>query len=549
MPNILVKTNHPSLIPMLNQGRKPGYKLVPVELQDPFSDLAQNKEIHAVIVDCNLTNPVEIHRMKEIMDDEMFPIILISGPGNVITNEEAGMWIGNGVSDIFQLPMPVPIMGKRLGSHIQLYCVTQSLYGQVTDKLTGLHNRQAFYHFAKRMMDIGSEDNYTVILSDIENFKRINERFGEAVGDEVLKYVGRSLDKMNNENVLFARYGGDQFVGIIREPKSGVKFEASFLEEAMGRFYEEAPIPHFSVQFGIYEKVDKTLPVSILCDRAMMALKTIKHQYGHNVGVYTVQLQQKFNREQQILDSMEQAIIEKQFQVYYQPKHDVSTSKLVGAEALVRWNHPVYGFMPPSDFIPLFEKSGFIREMDKYVWQSVCADVKKAMNQGIPVVPISINASRKDFLDDELIKYINKTLEEMNLDSRLFHLELTETAYVEEEELVTPLLRKLRECGIKIELDDFGSGLSSLGSVARLPVDIIKLDINLVKNLQTQSVIVESVISLMHNLGYKVTAEGVENESQVGILKVIGCDNVQGYYYSKPLTNDGFCKYIVSYNT
>ena len=546
MPNILVKTKFPFIVPMLNQGKKPGYELIQVDRKESFDNMNKYKDVHAIIIDYDMTNPPQIQRIKEMMDDAMFPVVLISSPEKEMENQEAGMWLGCGVSDIFQLPMPAPMMGKRLGSLIQLYCVTQSLHGQVTDKLTGLHNRNAFYHFAKRMIESSPEDDYTVVLSDIEYFKRINERYGEASGDQLLKYVGKSLNRMNNENILFARYGGDQFVGMIRQPKEQMEMNPMMMEKSMEEFYKNAPISPFTVQFGIYNNVDKNLPISIMCDKALMALKTIKHQYGHNIAMYTPQLQQKFNREQQIHDSMEQAIRENQFMVYYQPKHDVRTSKLVGAEALVRWQHPVYGFMSPSEFIPLFEQSGFITEMDKYVWKRVCSNVIDALERNIPMVPISINASRKDFLNGDVIQYVTSSLNRLHLDSKLFHMEITETAYVEDEDLVFPLIGKLREHGIKVEMDDFGSGLSSLGSVSKLPVDIIKLDINMIRNMESQPAIVDSVIHLMHNLGYEVTAEGVENDRQVCLLKEMGCDNIQGYYYSKPLTYEGFIEYILT---
>lgn len=546
MPDILIKTKNPATISQLRKYKKPGYEVVPVDMEETFSNLSQdNKNVHGIVVDCDLITPMQVGMIKENMGDDMFPVVLLSESANQMSEPEAGQWIGYGVSDIFQLPMPAPIMSRRLGAAIQLYCVTQHLHGQGKDRLTGLYNRGAFYHFAREMMNDGPEDEYMVILSDIENFKRINETFGETKGDELLRFVGKSLSSMNNENVLFARYGGDQFVGILRMPKEDIPVDENFIQLSMEHMYASAPVDHFTVQFGVYEKVDKTLPISILCDRAMMALKTIKHQYGRNVGKYTLQLQQQHIREQQILDSMENALNDGQFKVYYQPKHDIATSRIVGAEALVRWNHPVFGFMSPGEFIPLFERSGFIREMDNYVWGQTCLDVKKMINKGIPIVPVSINVSRKDLIP-EMIKYVRRPLDTLDLDPKNFHLELTETLYIEDAEHVSPIIDQLKELGIKIEIDDFGSGFSSLGILSKFPVDIIKLDITLIRDIEKQPAIVDSVIHLMHTLGYKVTAEGVENDSQVELLRKMGCDYVQGYYYSKPLTFEGFCELLIN---
>lgn len=546
MPKIYVKTKNASMIPKLNKGRKPGYILVSVPLDTPLTSLpVQDSDVHGLVVDGDLFSPDQLSAIRETAGDPLFPVILvIDSP----SEQETGMWIRCGVSDIFSPDSPAPLLSRRLGSAVQLFCMAQSIYGQARDKLTGLYNRTAFYHFAKEMVSARPEDSYTVILSDIENFKRINERFGEERGDALLHYVGSVLGEMNNEDCLFARYSGDQFVGILRQPAPDAQFDPALMEQAIRRLYAEAPIEHFNVQFGLYENVDKSLPVSIMCDRALIALKTIKHQYGRNYARYTVQLQQRFTREQQILDSMEQAISEHQFEVYYQPKHDTVTSAVIGAEALVRWNHPVYGFMSPAEFIPLFERSGFISKLDKYVWNQVCLDMKSLIEAGFPVVPVSINVSRKDLAMERFLELLHAPLDLYGLDPRLFHMELTETVYMEDAQILAPLLKTVQQMGIKIELDDFGSGFSSLGILSKLPVDIIKLDISLIRSMEKQPAIVDSIVRLLHTLGYETTAEGVDNEHQVELLQRIGCDHIQGYYYSKPLTLNGFMHYVNSLN-
>lgn len=544
MPKILVLTEEPSIIPKLQMGRRPGYVLVPVPTDTPIDALSlPDAEVHGLIVDADRIAPGQLDSVRSRAGDILFPVVIIVPR---MTEQAAGMWISCGASDLFSPEMPAPLMGKRLGLVIQLYCMAQSIYGQATDKLTGLYNRGAFFHFAKEMIAAQPEDEYTVILSDIEYFKRINERFGEEQGDALLQFTGRILQKQNNVNALFARFSGDQFVGILRKPKDVDSFQPASIEPSIQQFYDEAPVEHFRIQFGIYENVDKRLPISIMCDRAMAALKTIKHQYGKDFAFYTVQLQQRLSREQRIQDSMEEAISTHQFEVYYQPKHDAVTSEITGAEALVRWNHPVYGFMSPAEFIPLFERSGFIAKLDEYVWNQVCADVATMLRDGIRVVPISINVSRKDLASEKFLSILRAPLEKYQFDPKLFHMELTESVYMENAEILAPLLKKIQEIGIKIELDDFGSGFSSLGILSKLPVDIIKLDISLVRNLETQPAIVDSIIKLMHILGYETTAEGVDNEDQLQHLRKVGCDHIQGFYFSKPLTLTGFCQYLTS---
>lgn len=546
MPKILVQTKIPSLIPKLQQGRKPGYELVPVPLEVPVIALpVSDEDVHGVIIDADRIAPGQVGMLKDAAGDNLFPVVIIA---DSLDDREAGKWVGSGASEVFQADMPAPLMGRRLGTLIQLYCMAQSIYGQAADKLTGLYNRGAFFHFAREMINAAPEASYAIIISDIENFKRINERFGEEQGDDLLRFIGSTLQKLNCEDKLFARYGGDQFVGILRKNVSAAAVDLDLADEILHHIYNGAPIAHFHAQVGIYENVDKALPISIMCDHALLALKTIKHQYGQNYARYTLQLQQRFNREQQILDSMEAAIQEHQFTVYYQPKVDSCTGSVAGAEALVRWNHPVYGFMSPADFIPLFERSGFITKVDEYVWNQVCVDIKALQEAGLPVVPVSINVSRKDLATNQFVKMVKGLLEKYQLDPQLFHMELTESMYMEDAEILAPLLQEMKEFGIQIELDDFGSGYSSLGILSKLPVDIIKLDISLIRNLEKQPAIVESIVRLMHTLGYKTIAEGVDNTRQLDLLQKFGCHYIQGYYYSKPLTLAGFCNYVAGMN-
>lgn len=543
MPKVLVISKDLSLINLLKKSRKQGYELVPTSTENVLQILDKERdEIHALVADADMISADWVMEIKQFVREKTFPVILIAGE---MEESETARWIGCGVSEILQLSMQPILLSRRIGSAIQLYCTTRSLENQSTDHLTGLYNRGAFYHYAKEMIRKDPDACYAIILSDIEYFKRINERFGEAKGDALLQYVGHVLGSLNGDGVLFARYGGDQFVGIMKRPDTFVEFDMNHFQAQMQEFYQRAPIEHFNVQFGFYDDVDTTIPVSIMCDRALMALKTIKHQYGRFFASYTLQLQQKFNREQQILDSMEQAISEHQFKVYYQPKHDARTSEVIGAEALVRWNHPVYGFMSPAEFIPLFESSGFISKLDEYVWKQVCLDVKHMMQKGFQVVPVSVNASRKDLVTERIMQAVKSPVEQLNLDPALLHIELTESIYMEDAEILAPLMKRLKDLGFKLELDDFGSGYSSLGILSKLPVDIIKLDISLISQIETQPAIVQSMIQLLHTLGYEVTAEGVENDRQVDMLRKMGCDYNQGYYYSRPLTFDGFCEYML----
>lgn len=546
MDKVIVKTNNPAIRELHRQTMKAEYEaLCSCAVEDLPAVCAAGHDIHGLLIDSDLITQEQVRQIRAAVQDDLFPVILFSC---LMGDKEIEGWLEAGVSEIIPLPLPVPLVLKRVNNVIRLYCVMRKLSGQSLDSLTGLWNRYAFYHHAQLMMQAQPDTEFTLVISDIENFRLINERNGEEKGDELLRYFGRELNRLNSRDALFARYGGDQFVGIMRRIPMDEEFNEDSVLQQLEEMFARAPVRHFKVKFGVYDNVDRSLPVSIMCDRAHMALKTVKHQYGRMIARYSPQMQQRFNREQQILDSMEEALENGQFQVYYQPKHDVNTAEIIGVEALARWVHPSYGFMSPGEFIPLFERNGFISQLDRYIWNSVCRDMKKWQEQGMPVVPVSVNASRRDILQDRFLETIRTPILKYGLDAELFHIEITETIYMEDAEILAPIIGQLQNWGIKIELDDFGSGFSSLGILSKLPLDVIKLDISLIRNLDTHPLIVESIIRLMHTLGYRVLAEGVETDEQLDKLRRMECDWVQGYYYSRPLTVSGLRDYMRQYS-
>ena len=238
----------------------------------------------------------------------------------------------------------------------------------------------------------------------------------------------------------------------------------------------------------------------------------------------------------------------KQFQVYYQPKHDCVTGKVIGAEALIRWNHPEYGFMSPGQFIPLFERNGFITKIDSYVIRKVCEDLREWKEKRLKAVPVSINASRRDFFEKGWIDEQLEIIKSKSIEPGLLHIEVTESLYVENAEVIIEQVKKIQSFGHLIEMDDFGSGYSSLGMLAEFPLDVVKLDISFVRRIDINEVVIEAIINLAHKMGFEVVAEGVETEKQYEILKRLGCDCIQGFYFSKPLNRDDFEKYALVNN-
>jgi len=267
---------------------------------------------------------------------------------------------------------------------------------------------------------------------------------------------------------------------------------------------------------------------------------------GVNVGWYDDELRQRQIVKQVIVDTMESALHNEEFVVWYQPKHDVRSNTTGGAEALARWFHPKLGFVSPGVFIPIFEENGFITQLDMYIWETACKQIKRCHDLGLPAVPISINASRLDFDIPDLADRIETLADKYDVDHALLHVEITETAYSDSPEKVERILRDLRSRGFRIELDDFGAGYSSLASLNTLPLDVMKLDMSLVRQatkLQDFR-IVNSAIELARIMGLGTVVEGVEEVEEVEKLIELGCDLIQGYYYSKPLKPEEFEEYL-----
>ncbi|MBR2682181.1 MAG: EAL domain-containing protein, partial [Atopobiaceae bacterium] len=297
---------------------------------------------------------------------------------------------------------------------------------------------------------------------------------------------------------------------------------------------------------GIVEDVDHDLPADQLCDRAAIAMQNLKGSSGAGVAFYDERLRQQQLTEQIIIEGMSSAIRERQFIINYQPKHDVHTGKIAGAEALVRWNHPELGLIRPDLFISIFERNGLITDLDRYVCEEVCREIRRCVDLGLPPIPISINLSRIDFDDPDLASQIARIADRYDIDRSLLHIEVTETAYSEDPDAVVRALEELRDYGFHIELDDFGSGYSSLASLNMLPLDILKLDGTMIRQATKLNDfrIIQSAIQIAQFLGLETVVEGVETTEELTKLKEMGCDLIQGIYYSWPLGQVEFEAYL-----
>jgi len=412
------------------------------------------------------------------------------------------------------------------------------------DELTGIYNKQAFYAKTKEMLLDNPDKNFDLLRINIERFKVLNDLFGESTGDKLLRYIGKFLKEINLPLCVSGRLYADNFVVCYEAGKGDSRRMINTLQMVADSF---AINNRTILSFGLYRIDDKTLPVSVMCDRANMALWKAKGNFKNPYCEYDEKMRQQVLKEQKIINAMEMAIQNKEFTLYLQPKYNIEKGTIIGAEALVRWISLENGFISPGDFIPVFENNGFVYEVDKFIWEESCRYLRKWLDEGREVHPISVNVSRIDLYDPKLVQHLVDLREKYQLPSQYLELEITESAYTEDPEQIITITRQLREAGFVILMDDFGTGYSSLNMLKDIQIDVLKLDMGFLKSSDYSAKggnILTAILKMAESLKMQTIAEGVETKEQVEFLKSIGCKYVQGFYYSKPLPVEDFEKLI-----
>ena len=412
------------------------------------------------------------------------------------------------------------------------------------DELTGIYNKQAFYAKTKEMLLDNPDKNFDLLRINIERFKVLNDLFGESTGDKLLRYIGKFLKEINLPLCVSGRLYADNFVVCYEAGKGDSRRMINTLQMVADSF---AINNRTILSFGLYRIDDKTLPVSVMCDRANMALWKAKGNFKNPYCEYDEKMRQQVLKEQKIINAMERAIQNKEFTLYLQPKYDIEKGTIIGAEALVRWISLENGFISPGDFIPVFENNGFVYEVEKFIWEESCRYLRKWLDEGREVHPISVNVSRIDLYTPKLVQHLVNLREKYQLPSQYLELEITESAYTEDPEQIITITRQLREAGFVILMDDFGTGYSSLNMLKDIQIDVLKLDMGFLKSSDYSAKggnILTAILKMAESLKMQTIAEGVETKEQVEFLKSIGCRYVQGFYYSKPLPVGEFEKLI-----
>ncbi|MEA5085206.1 MAG: EAL domain-containing protein [Lachnospiraceae bacterium] len=520
------------------------YGVLGAESGDQAFEILNNKkkEISLVLFDfvaSAIDGYAFLKRYRSIGDLATIPVVVVV-QGN--SENDVVKALSSGAVDFFTKPYKPQIIKYRVAKIINMCEMTKSVNNVENDMLTGLYTKEAFNSRARDLMQKNADKQYDVVCMDIENFKLVNDMYGELEGDKLLCFVSDCFKRIIHSNGGYAgRLGSDVFVGIL--PWIGQNYQVEMvnvINETLASYPLNMKIV---VKFGIYQHGGLTLTIRAMCDRAKLAVESIKGKYDVLFTFYNEEIGSRLQEEQQIASEMKQALEEKQFQIYFQPKYNLHNDKIAGAEALVRWVHPQKGLMPPASFIPLFERNGFITDLDRYVWDNTCKKIREWRDKGYKTVPISVNVSRTDIYNPVLPDILIQTVSKHGLTPEELHLEITETSYTENPKQIIHAVEHLKSLGFVIEMDDFGSGYSSLNMLNELPIDILKLDMKFIQNDSDESNnknILSFIISLAKWLDLLVVAEGVETFEQVQRLRNMDCTYVQGYYYAKPMPSDDF---------
>ncbi len=455
-----------------------------------------------------------------------------------------------GASDFIPKPYPQPeVILARVLRTVELYEDRDIIRSTERDPLTGLYNRAYFNRYAEQFDSRSRDTDMDAIVVDVYHFHMINERYGRAYGDDVLRRLGEKLRELvDAAGGVVCRREGDTFMVYCPHREDYRDFLA---QASAGVAGEEGAENRIRLRMGVYASVDKSLDMERRFDRAKTAADASRNNYGNVVSFYDSRLHESEMYAEQLLECFYEAIEQRQFRVYYQPKFDVRPEipVLSGAEALVRWFHPTLGMISPGVFIPLFEENGLIRDLDHYVWREAAAQIRSWKDRFGFSVPVSVNMSRIDMYDPNLMDTIRGILEEQRLTADELLLEITESAYTQDSEQIIATVNGLREMGFKIEMDDFGTGYSSLNMISRLPIDALKLDMQFIRNAfreRRDTRLLEVIIDIAEYLSVPTIAEGVETEEQYRALKAMGCDIVQGYYFSKPVPAEEYEAFVLA---
>jgi len=455
--------------------------------------------------------------------------------------------LDHGAWDYVTRPVRPKTLRNRLDRavhHCKISSYNPLVYMSERDRLTGMYNREKMFAETRRMIDRHMDTLFVFLRFDIDRFRLYNAVFGEHRGDKLLTLMAEIIEGIAGcfDICTYGRINADTFC--ICEPYDSERLhmQVRMVKEELAGFEKNYLL---EPTVGAYIVEEPDLAVEEMYIKAFIGSKKCKNKFASYLGFYDMDEGIREVEEAAITSSMQAAMDEEQFVVYFQPKFDIANDRDIGAEALVRWKHPDTGLMPPKHFIPIFEKNGFISRLDYYVWEHVCRLIHKWLGDGICLDPITVNISRISLYNPRLADILSGLIEQYDVPIGLLNLEITESAYVSDPELIQEAIRKLHQAGFILLMDDFGSGYSSLNMLKDIDVDVLKIDMQFLSGGESPGkgkIILESVIQMANNLGMPVIMEGVETQEQTRFLYKIGCNYVQGYYYARPMPQEEYEK-------
>lgn len=536
------------------------YKILEAEDGQQALDIMRREgnKIAVLLLDIMMPKKDGYQVMVEMNDDPVMkgiPVIVVTAENDRATEIRA---LSAGAFDFLSKPIEPEIAKWRIKAvvsqkdleelHLKAKVMEELQYQSDHDELTGIYSQSAFCREARRLIDAGKGVNFTLIRWDIEKFKLVNELFAVATGDRMLKAAAQSMAHRMKGRGVFARWESDNFVMCFPDSAvAPVDVMDAIVGDIRDNFEEAGLTQSVVVASGVYRIDDPNLQITQMCDRAGMAMQMVKGDYNRHMAFYDDEMRQRIIDEQDILDNMEAALQNNEFEVYLQPVYDILSGHPASAEALVRWNRPGRGVISPGVFIPLFERNGFVSKLDYYVWDRVCHIQMKRAEEGLTPMPISVNFSRKSLFNPYVYEQVVALTEEHCIDPSLFRIEVTESAYMDNAAQLIETVEKLQAYGYPVLLDDFGSGYSSFNTLKDIPVDILKIDMKFMEGFENGGrvgTILASILRMTKWLGIPVIAEGVETVDQYEFLRSIGCEFNQGFYFARPMRYEDFERHI-----
>lgn len=437
--------------------------------------------------------------------------------------------------------------GKVLAVHgtIRPYSQKEVANKKIITTFSSDRAPQIYGQEVAEMMARHPDEEIAFIQFDVERFKLINENYGVETGDELLAFLTQTLGIICNEEQPYCRLTADVFMIVTTFDSDQHLLDFIHRLESLLSGFKGM---EYRLIFGVAIAEDRTLHTRRHGDNATIARQSVKGSALNNIGFFNGRMRSDLQKKQLIEENMQAALLDNQFVMFLQPKYSISTNRIIGAEALARWIHPEKGMISPAEFIPVFEENGFILKLDQIIWDSACRKLRDWIDRGIQPVPVSVNISREYIHTFDVVGYLLELVKKYDIPIKLLELEITETT---DAQGVSDIVQKMKDAGFTMLMDDFGSGYSSLNMLKTTQFDVLKIDRGFLSKFMESGrgrKIISHTISMSRDIGLDIIAEGVETKEQAQFLSDCGCDSAQGFYYSKPVSQEEFDRLLLSAN-